>query len=107
MLAHEVLDPKNTTPMFKFRHLLFYYVVNIVIFSPFFFLCDLGMIILIGRGGLCETSMRLYPPHNPIGIGPTKILYFKPRYFRHLRYDCDYCPFFYFWFGHENTERYW
>ena len=57
MLVHEVLDPKNTTPMFKFRDLLFYYVVNIVIFSPFF-LCDLGVIIPIGRDGLCETSMR-------------------------------------------------
>ena len=58
MLAHEVLDPKNTTPMFEFRHLAFYYVVNIILlFSPPF-LCDLGVIIPIGRDGLCETSMR-------------------------------------------------
>ena len=64
----------------------------IVIFSPFF-LCDLGVIIPIGRGGLCETSMRLYPPCNPIGVGPTKILYFKPHYFRHLWCHCDYSHF--------------
>ena len=84
MLAHEVLDPKNTTPMFKFRHLVFYYVVNIILsFFPRF-LRDLGVITPIGRGGLCETSMRLYPPCNPIGVGPTRILYFKPHYFRHL-----------------------
>ena len=76
MLAHEVLDPKNTIPMSKFRHLLFYYIVNIVILSPFF-LCDLGVIIPIGHGGLCETSMRLYPPCNSIGIGPLKNPRFK------------------------------
>jgi hypothetical protein len=34
-----------------------YYIVDIVIF-PFFFLCDLGVIIPIGRGGLCKTSKR-------------------------------------------------
>ena len=93
MLAHEVFDPKNTNPMFEFRHLVFYYVVNIIlIFSPPF-LCDLGVITLIGRGGLCETSMRLYPPCNPIGVRPTKTLYFEPRYFHHLQRCYDYCPF--------------
>ena len=33
-----------------------YYVVNIVHFSPSF-VCDLGVKISIGRGGLCKTSM--------------------------------------------------
>ena len=63
------------------------------------FLCDLGVIIPIGRGGLCETSIRLYSPCNPIGVGPMKILYFKPRYFRHLRCCCDHFPFFCFNLG--------
>jgi hypothetical protein len=84
MLAHKVLDPKNTPPMFKYRHLPLYYVVNIILrilpFSLPYPLCDLGMIIPIGRGGLCETSMRLYPPCNPIGIGPLKNLCFKLIY---------------------------
>jgi hypothetical protein len=65
MLAYEVFDPKNTSPMFKYCHLSLYlrllrcayYIVNIVIF-PFLFLCDLGVIIPIGRGGLCKTSKR-------------------------------------------------
>jgi hypothetical protein len=48
---------KNTTPMSKFRHLLHYYAVNIVTFSPLF-PCDLGVIIPIGCDGLCETSKR-------------------------------------------------
>jgi hypothetical protein len=34
-----------------------YYIVDIVVF-PFFFPCDLGVIIPIGRGGLCKTSKR-------------------------------------------------
>jgi hypothetical protein len=54
--------------------------VNIVIY-PFFFLCDLGVIIPIGRGGLFKTSKRHYPPCNSIGIGPTKILCLNPVIF--------------------------
>ena len=44
------------------------------------FLCDLGVIIPIGRGGICENSMRLYPPCNPIGVGPTKIIFWTPLF---------------------------
>jgi hypothetical protein len=77
MLAHEVLDPKNTLSHVKYCHLTLYlhllryeyYIVNI---PHFFSLCDLGVIIPIGRGGLCKTSKRLYPPYNSIGIGPVK-----------------------------------
>jgi hypothetical protein len=54
--------------------------VDIVVF-PFFFPCDLGVIIPIGRGGLCKTSKRHYSPCNSIGIGPTKILCLNPVIF--------------------------
>ena len=65
LLAYEIFDPKNTSPMFKYCHLSLYlrllryeyYIVNIVILS-IFPLCDSGMIIPIGRGGLCKTSKR-------------------------------------------------
>ena len=82
-------NPHVRIPSFSILLRCKYYIV---IFSPFF-LCDLGVIIPIGRGGLCETSIRLYPPCNPIRVGPMKILYFKPHYFRHLWCHCDYCPF--------------
>jgi hypothetical protein len=36
---------------------------------------------------------------NPCGIGPTKILFFKPGYFHYLQYCCNYCPFHYFDLG--------
>jgi hypothetical protein len=48
MLAHEVFDPKNTPPMFKYRHLPLYYVV-IIYCLPHFSLCKMGVIIPIGR----------------------------------------------------------
>jgi hypothetical protein len=35
MLAHEVFEPKNTPPMFKYRYLPLYYVVIIYLFSHF------------------------------------------------------------------------
>jgi hypothetical protein len=62
LLAYEVFDPKNTSPCVKYCHLSLYlhllrckyYIVDIVVF-PFFFPCDLGVIIPIGRGGLCKT----------------------------------------------------
>ena len=38
-------------------YIIYYVIVNIVYFSPIP-LCDLGMKIPIGRGGLCKTSMR-------------------------------------------------
>jgi hypothetical protein len=57
MLAHEVLDLKNTLPHVQIPSFIIllhckYYIMNIPSF------CDLGVIIPIGRDGLCETSMR-------------------------------------------------
>ena len=75
MLAHEVLDLKIHFPMCKYCHLsLYLHLLRgkhiSIIFS--LSLCDLGVIIPIGCGGLCETLKRLYPPYNSIGIGSIK-----------------------------------
>jgi hypothetical protein len=80
--------------------------VDIVIF-PFFFPCDLGVIIPIGRGGLFKTSKRHYPPRNSIGIGPTKILCLNPFIFIIYYVVVNIVHIALFGFGHENTKRYW
>ena len=67
------------TYRFIYIHSVF---VNIVIFS--LALCNLGVIIPIGRGGLCKTSKRLYPPYNSIGIGPIKNPLFRTSLFSSL-----------------------
>ena len=67
MLAHEILDLKNTPPISKFRYLSLYHSVKI----------SFDVIIPIGRVGLCKTSKRHEPPRNPIGIGPLENLSLK------------------------------
>ena len=84
-----------TKPPYSISVTLLRYRYYIVIFSSTFFMI-LGVIISIGRDGLCETSMRHYPSRNSIGVGPTKTLYFEPNYFHHLQCCYDYCPFLHF-----------
>ena len=58
--------PEKHTPTLKYRYFTVllhckYYIVNIF---PF---CKMGVIIPIGRDGLCETSKRHQPSRNSIG----------------------------------------
>ena len=87
-----------TKPPCSISVILLRYRYYIVIFSSVFFMI-LGLIIPIGRDGLCETSMRHYPSRNSIRHWTHKTLFIKPRHAHYLQYCCNYCPFFYFDLG--------
>ena len=77
---------------------IIYYVVNIVYFSPF------SLVIWVWKSRLVVVDYvrPQWGINNHIilwGIGPTKILCLKLRYFHYLLRYCKYCPFFHFDLG--------
>ena len=100
------IGPDKNPPLLNnviYRFIYIYSVlVNIVIFS--LSLGDLGVITPIGRGGSCETSMRLYPPYNPIGVGPTKPHVRFPSFYYNIDIILSFFPHFLYDFGRDNPD---
>ena len=95
------MDPR-THPIWL-NSVIYCFTTLLEFIFPLFSLCDLDVIIPIGRGGLCETSMRHEQPRNSIRHWTQeKSLVFKFHYcFKFIycfpscfKYICRFIPLF-------------
>ena len=75
------------------KYIYFFHLHLLRIYDYPLSLCDLGMKILSGFGGLCKTFNGINNHVNPQGIGPLNTPLIKFSHFHYLL-CCEYCLFF-------------